>query len=309
MIECKKSIQAHDDRVWCVCWSPNGELLASCSSDSTVKIWNSKGELLSTLDEQHNRTIRRISFSPDGKYFACASFDSTISVYEVNKAQFDWIATLEGHENEVKGVAFSSSGKLATCSRDKSVWVWEMDEDEEFHVVAVLQEHTQDVKALVWHPSYDILFSVSYDNSIKVWMEDEDEDWYCHQTLEAHPSTVWDVCVCADGSRVLSVGDNGAVRLYEFNETKHRLTLLHSEDNVHSRSIYACSWCEWDPTLVLTSGGDNKICLLRITEDGFKLEKSFDGHSVDANAVAWNPKHKMFASGSDEGEIRLWSYQ
>jgi hypothetical protein len=38
----------------------------------------------------------------------------------------------------------------------------------DFECVAVLNGHTQDVKQVTWHPTEDVLISVSYDNTIKV---------------------------------------------------------------------------------------------------------------------------------------------
>ena len=40
IIERAGTITGHDDRVWCLSFEPNrNELLATCSSDKTVKIW------------------------------------------------------------------------------------------------------------------------------------------------------------------------------------------------------------------------------------------------------------------------------
>ena len=35
-------LKDHEDEVECVCFSPDGEQIASASEDHTVKIWNSK---------------------------------------------------------------------------------------------------------------------------------------------------------------------------------------------------------------------------------------------------------------------------
>jgi WD40 repeat protein len=34
-----QELEGHTDRVWGVAWSPNGALLASCSGDKSLRIW------------------------------------------------------------------------------------------------------------------------------------------------------------------------------------------------------------------------------------------------------------------------------
>ena len=70
----------------------------------------------------------------------------------------------------------------------------------------MLNGHTQDVKQVTWHPTEDVLVSVSYDNTVKVWEEDlNGDDWSCAQTITAaeggHESTVWSIAFQPGGER------------------------------------------------------------------------------------------------------------
>ena len=33
------TLEGHTDRVWCVRWHPNGQQLASCSADRSIRLW------------------------------------------------------------------------------------------------------------------------------------------------------------------------------------------------------------------------------------------------------------------------------
>lgn len=228
-------LRGHEERVWCVAWRPLADppQLASCGSDSTVRIWGAKKDaaldsedtwrLVAEIDtsDRHSRTLRSLTWSPDGSILALACFDSTTSLWREEESQegggqraFTCLNVLSGHENEVKSTAFSPSGEyFASCSRDRSVWIYETDPRSEYECVAVLQSHTQDVKMVRWHPQQDVLFSCSYDDSIKVWGPDGD-DWSCRETLQGHDSTVWDMSFNAEGSLFVSCSDDKSLRIW-----------------------------------------------------------------------------------------------
>lgn len=33
----------HEDRVWCVAWHPDGQTLATCGGDKTIRFWGRDG--------------------------------------------------------------------------------------------------------------------------------------------------------------------------------------------------------------------------------------------------------------------------
>eukprot|EP00501_MAST-03F_sp_TOSAG23-6_P001072 GSMAST32.ASY1.ANO1.1115.1 assembled CDS len=315
-------LEGHDEKVWCVAWSPHGKMIASCSSDQTVRIW-SRGvtaadwKCVDVLDDGHTRTIRSVSWSPSGIAIATCSFDGT---------GFQNVAVLEGHDNEVKCVSWSpSGGLLATCGRDKSVWVWEAaevdEEDEKFECICICTEHTQDVKYIVWGSEEEQLFSASYDNTIKVWQEHSD-DWVCAHTLNGHTSTVWALDVEPSPIEVISCSDDKSIIIWKYFKdvmgTAGRSSAWKKVAVIpeHAqRSIYSVSWSAYSGAIV-TGAGDNAIRIIEQTyykETWIKTAEKKEAHSGDVNCVKWSPVSEtkgkqLLASCGDDCNVRVWSY-
>src|SRR5258706_363303 len=77
----------HLSLVMVVGFSPDGGLLASASSDKTIKLWDPHtGEHLRTL-EGHSDWVTSVAFSPDGGLLASASSDKTINISDPHTAQ------------------------------------------------------------------------------------------------------------------------------------------------------------------------------------------------------------------------------
>ena len=74
------TLKGHSDSVWAVAISPDGKMLASVSTDKTIKLWNlATGQELRTL-KGHSDWVNSVAFSPDGKTLASGSSDKTVKL-------------------------------------------------------------------------------------------------------------------------------------------------------------------------------------------------------------------------------------
>jgi WD40 repeat protein len=70
--------------VWSVVFSPDGKILASGSSDNTIRLWGVVSQKQIGLLQGHTGDVCSVAFSPGGKWLASGSSDGTILLWEVN---------------------------------------------------------------------------------------------------------------------------------------------------------------------------------------------------------------------------------
>jgi WD40 repeat protein len=114
------TLSGHSSWVNSVTFSPDGQLLASGSGNSTIKLWDMETMKELRILKGHSADIRSVAFSPDGQILASGSDDNTIKLWDVH----NWkeLRTLEEHSKAVNSVAFSPDGRiLASGSDDKTI--------------------------------------------------------------------------------------------------------------------------------------------------------------------------------------------
>jgi WD40 repeat protein len=178
----ERIFSGHDSAVYSVVFSPQevGQILASASTDWTIKLWElSTGEVLRTL-EGHTHAVMSVAFSPqiNQRVIASGSFDRTVRLWNLNNGECFRI--FQGHTQPVFSVTFSPNGKtIASGSFDSTIKLWSVSTSE---CLLTLQGHSNRVFGAVFSPNGKIIASASGDETIKLW---DVETGCCIATLKS----------------------------------------------------------------------------------------------------------------------------
>jgi WD40 repeat protein len=65
-----------------ICWSPNGQAIASASGDHTAHVWDATTGKTFTIYQGHTDSVHCISWSPDSTLIVSSSADNTVQIWK-----------------------------------------------------------------------------------------------------------------------------------------------------------------------------------------------------------------------------------
>ena len=134
--------QGHEDTVWNLCCSPQGEKIVSCDNSGMILLWrvipeedkNLKLDLLSRNKCPNDAPIYSIDWSSDGRLIAIGSSDNSLTLLSLDaddKLQ-QVVVRKQAHEGDVNCVSWHPTKPhvLASGGDDEKVKVWSVLYDE-----------------------------------------------------------------------------------------------------------------------------------------------------------------------------------
>ncbi|VXD23202.1 AAA-like domain-containing protein [Planktothrix paucivesiculata] len=155
------SFPAHNEIIWKLAFSNDGQFLASASADRTAKIWQLEGQLVATLP--HNSSVWGVAFSPQNNFVVTSSRDDTLKFWQLDGIL---INSISGEGKGFNRLAISPDGQtIATAGVDTNVKLWSATGD----LLATLPGHQRMVFSVAFTADGNSLVSGSDDRTLIIW--------------------------------------------------------------------------------------------------------------------------------------------
>lgn len=285
-------LKDHDDEVWYLEFSHDGNYLASSSADKTVIIWNVNDNFaVKSRLRGHEKGVVLVNWSPDDSMVLSSSQDNLAILW--NPYTGERLRTIKDHNDIVGACAWVNDGsRFITGSPDKKMIMWDINGEVVHRWTGIRPLNmaiTPDGTKLVVLCSDDIIHVYNLETRDQI-------------TAIKIDSSLTSVSISNDSRYALINVKPDEVHLWDL--SNYRLVRKYVGQLQKEFIIRSC-FGGIHENLILSGSQDSHIYVWN--RETCDLIKTLPGHKGTVNCVKWAPDRvAMFASASDDGTIRIW---
>lgn len=307
-------LKGHAAEVVSCGWNPrNPELLATCSSDSTVRLWTLQQGLAraSSAALHHGAKVKpgmtppsqvvSVQWSPSGSSLATACFDGSVRLWDagvgVPKTQLN--TKLSAHSGAVFALRWNQTGSLlASAGADRSLCLWNP-------ATPVTSGNSSSTATLTYkfeklHEDGILDVDFGSDNWIATASVDKTLRLLRYSPSFLSPAAVTESpsLGATDSSSSTYVGPKISAK-------------------GHTQSVNSVRWSPLNPGLLASGSDDSSIRLWSVPIDAsgsgsaalesqLESSKILSGHTKEVYTLRWHPSVSQIASASFDTTVKLW---
>ena len=216
-------LDGHDSEIKSLAFAPTAPLLATCSRDKSVWIWeeleDDNFETVAVLQD-HEGDVKSVAWHPKEELLASGSYDDNIRLWREDVDDWACCALLSGHEGTVWWVEFEDANNIYALGSSEN-----LTEEQKAYVDTRLKAGprliscSDDLTIRIWCkvPKDKPELPAGQMKTTSIWKNrDFEEEWVEVARLpQVHERPVYCVSWSKKTGRVVSTGSDGKIVVYE----------------------------------------------------------------------------------------------
>ncbi len=278
-------IKSHNQHIWSIQMTKDGNNILTASSDSTACIINIATKA-KTILKGHQADVLLAIFAPDEQRILTTSRDHSAKIWNLDGEE---LFSLEGHQANIFKALFSANGQyLLTIGTDKSVLLWDATTGTQ---LTTFTQHQSFIHTAHFLPDQQHIITSATDEETLIW---NFSGKIIHRLN--HDQYITACQLSPDNQLILTASVDKTLKLWT-QEGQIKQQLLG-----HQAKIIGATFSP-NSQFILSWSIDNS---LRLWKNTGKTLQILNQHTAPVTSAIFSPSGKYILSGAQDKTAKLW---